>query len=207
MSRKNLEKRSSLIEFIIVVAIFAAIFGGDDEEKSSAPNPTVAPTQYVSNATGKPVTDVPTTKPTPIPTKQKELTEKEYKAKCEELFYDDVFFGDDNLKGQYVKLNVFLSEKYYFTVDDTYKSSYKEFYEEHKMKRDFYLCSVLREDANSYVGKGKVQMWFTDHFKLNPNDYKTGQKLTVYAEVISWSDNTWDGYNNVILIPKYIETK
>jgi hypothetical protein len=50
-------------------------------------------------------------------------------------------------------------------------------------------------------------MFFSDDISLSPSNYQTGQKVIVYAEVISWSNNTWDGYNSVIIIPKYIEGK
>ena len=37
------------------------------------------------------------------------------------------------------------------------------------------------------------------------NDYEEGQKIIIYGEVISWGNVTWDGYNTVTVIPKYIE--
>ena len=168
--------------------------------------PTKTPTKKPTKKPTKEPTLKPTQKPTSKPTKSpSELSEKEYKAKCEELFYDDVFFGDEDLEGKLVKLNLFLSEKYYFTSENMYSDNYKQQYEKYAMKRDFFECSVLRKDTASYVGKGKVKMWFTEKLDLDANDYKTGQKITVYAEVVSWSNNTWDGYNKVTIIPKYIE--
>lgn len=135
-----------------------------------------------------------------------ELTEEEYKAMCQELFYDEVFFGEDNLEGKYVKLHLFLSEKYYFTADAIYSDSHVQFVNKYNLKRDFFKCCVLHEDANSYVGR-QIEMMFSDDYNLCPNNYETGQKLVVYAEVVSWSDNTWDGYNSVIVIPRYIEAE
>ena len=38
-----------------------------------------------------------------------ELSEEEYKNACIELFYDDVFFGKENLEGKLVKLHLFVS--------------------------------------------------------------------------------------------------
>lgn len=164
--------------------------------------PTEEPTKTPTKKPTKKPTKEPTLKPTKSPS---ELSEKEYKAKCEELFYDDVFFGDEDLEGKLVKLNLFLSEKYYFTSENMYSDNYKQQYEKYAMKRDFFECSVLRKDTTSYVGKGKIKMWFTKKLDLDANDYKTGQKITVYAEIVSWSNNTWDGYNKVTIIPKYID--
>ena len=135
---------------------------------------------------------------------QKEYTEEEYKSMCKEMFYDEVFFGKEDLEGSYVKLNLFLSEKYRFTSSDKLSSTLQEYDKKYNLKTNFYKCCVLREGTDSYVGR-QINMWFSDNFGLDPDEYKTGQKIIVYAQVISWSNNTWDGYNSVTIIPKYIE--
>lgn len=135
-----------------------------------------------------------------------ELTEDEYKAKCQELYYDDVFFGDTNLKNTYVKLDLMLSEKYFFTNDDMLTQTFKDFNSEYNLNRNFYKCCVLRKDTTSYMGR-QISMWFSGDYDLSAEDYKTGQKVIIYGKVIHWSDNTKDGYNSVIIIPKYIENK
>ena len=135
---------------------------------------------------------------------QKELTEEEYKALCEELYYDEVFFGDENLEGKYVKLHLMLSEKFYFTADAMYSDTWLTYAKKYSINRDFYKCCVLRENQNSYVGK-QITMWFSDKNGIDPNNYDVGNKVTVYAEVISWGKDAWDGFNNVTIIPKYME--
>ena len=136
----------------------------------------------------------------------KEYTEEEYKSMCKEKFYDEVFFGKEDLEGSYVKIHLLLSEKYKFTSSDKSSSTLQEYDKKYSLKTNFYKCCVLREGTNSYVGR-QINMWFSDHFDLDPDNYKTGQKITVYAQVISWSNNTWNGYNSVTIIPKYIETE
>lgn len=137
---------------------------------------------------------------------QAELTEEEYKQNCQELFYDDVFFGDVNLENQYVKLHLFLTESQFFTADAMmYSDTWSQYNEKYNLKRDLFKASVLRKDEDSYFGKGSIQVWFSENFDLDANDYEEGQKITVYAEVISWGNVTWDGYNTVTIIPKYIE--
>ena len=140
------------------------------------------------------------------PETKKEYTEEEYKSVCQELYYDDVFFGKKDLEGEYVKLHLMLSEKYYFTSKDASSSTFQKYNTKYNLNTDFYKCCVLREGDNSYVGK-QINMWFSNNLSLNPNKYHTGEKVIVYAEVINWSDNTWDGFNSVTIIPKYIETE
>lgn len=135
---------------------------------------------------------------------KKELTEEEYKKICEDLYYDDIFFGDNDLEGKNVKLHLFLSEKYFFTASDMRSDTLKSYFDKYNLKKDFYKCCVLRKDTNSYVGR-QINMWFTDNFEIDANEYEVGEKLVVYAEVIAWSNNTWKGYNSVTIIPKYIE--
>lgn len=197
MARKNKKNNSNSGSWIAIIFILGiiGIFMPDDDNDDVKATQTPAPTEYVQNENIS----------TPEPTKKRELSEKEYKSECKELFYDDVFFGKDDLEGELVKLNLFLSEKYYFTTNDMNKTSYKEYYEDYKMNRDFYKCSVLREGEDSYVGKGKVDMWFSDDFNLNPDNYETGQKIKAYGEIVSWRSNTFDGYNKVIFLVKYIE--
>jgi hypothetical protein len=132
------------------------------------------------------------------------LTEDEYKALCAEIYYDEVFFGDTDLENTYVKLHLFLSEKYYFTNDNMLSDTWKNYDDKYDLNRDFYKCCVLREGTTSYVGM-QINMWFSNKNELSPDDYKTGQKIIVYAKVISWSNNTMNGYNSITIIPKYVE--
>ena len=134
----------------------------------------------------------------------KELSEKEYKNKCKEMWYDEVFFSDDIFEGEYVKLHLFLSQKYYFSKEDMYKDSVSSMFKEYDLFTDFYKCCVLRKDTNSYVGE-QINVLFSQKYNLDPSNYKTGDKLVMYGQIISCSTNTWSGFNSVQFIPKYIE--
>lgn len=133
-----------------------------------------------------------------------ELSEEDYKALCVEMYYDEVFFGKDDLEGKYVKLHLMFSEKFYFTSDAMYNYNWKEYYDKYDLNRDFYKACVLREGLDSYVGRS-IRVWFSNKNELLPSNYDVGQKIIAYAKVISWSNNTMDGYNDVTIIPKYIE--
>ena len=134
-----------------------------------------------------------------------ELTEDEYKAQCQEMYYDDVFFEDNLTSGDYVKLHLMISESYYFEMENIYSSSFSELMDKWSLYRDFYRCSVLRENEDSYVGVGKIDLYFSSNYELTPNKYDLGNKIVIYGEVISFSNNTVNGYNDVVIIPKYIE--
>lgn len=135
-----------------------------------------------------------------------ELTEDDYKEICNELYYDDIFFGETNLEGEYIKLHVFLSEKMYFTSNNMLSDTFKQYDNLYDLNKDFYKCCILRKDTTSYVGQ-QINMWFSNNYELNPGDYKTGQKIIVYGQIISWNNNTMNGYNSVTIIPKYIENE
>ena len=132
------------------------------------------------------------------------LSEEEYKFLCKELYYEDVLFGDVDLQGEKIKLNVLFSEKKFFTVDDMYSSTFQKYHSKYSLRRDFFAFCVLRKDSESYVGRS-INSWFSNHYDVNPGDYEVGQKAIVYADVVSWSNNTWDGYNSVVIIPRYID--
>lgn len=135
-----------------------------------------------------------------------DLSEAEYKERCNEMFYNDIFFSKENFEGEYVKLNLFFSEKYFFTIDDMHTDSTQRFYKENNLYRDFYKCCVLRKDTDSYVGQ-QIDVFFTQDYELNPSNYKTGQEVIMYGKVVHCSTNTWSGYNQVYFIPKYIDKK
>lgn len=132
------------------------------------------------------------------------LSYEEYKNNCVEMFYDDIFFGEENLKGRLLKINGFISGKKYFTSDAYLYDSTKELIVNNDLKRDFFTSCILRENTDSYVGRS-INVVFTERHGLSANDYKSGSRIVMYGEVIHWSDNTVDGYNSVWFVPKYID--
>lgn len=194
MVKKKEAAKVAVIILVLLFALYAIETRNDNKDKSKTGQSKISETVN----TGE---DSEITEETEIIS----LTEEEYKALCKEMFYDDIFFGEDDLEGEYIKLHLFLAEKYYFTADDMYSDTFKSYDDKYHMRRDFFKTSVLREGENSYVGAGKVNLWFSDGIEIDPNSYKTGEHIIVYAEVISWSNNTTSGYNSVTIIPKYIE--
>lgn len=139
--------------------------------------------------------------------KQIEMSEDEYKNACNELWYDDIFFSEDDLTGTYVKLDLFIEESYYFTIDDMYYNTVtSDFINQYDLKRTFFKCGIKREDTNSYVGSGQITLYFPNTCGYSADDFQLGEHLILYGEIISYSTNTWDGYNSCSIIPKYIES-
>lgn len=200
-----------LIIFIVVILLI----GTSDTSNNSSEETVgiVKETESETESETEPETELETYETTinPIETEPEtersisDYSEEEYKEMCCEIWYNEVFLGKDNLEDQYVKLHLMFSEKYFFTADDLmYSDSTRELFEEYNLYRDFYKCCVLREGTNSYVGQS-INVLFSQNIQLNPSNYETGQKVVMYGKIIHYNTNTWDGYNTVYFIPKYIE--
>lgn len=132
------------------------------------------------------------------------LSEEEYKDLCTELWYDDIFFSEENLDGKLVKLDLFVEEERFFKAESLYNSMAVDFINEFDLQRNFYYCGVQRENENSYVG-GQISMYFPRDCGYSTSDMTEGDHLIVYGEIISYSRLTYDGYNSCSIIPRYIE--
>lgn len=133
-----------------------------------------------------------------------DLSEEEYKESCVELFYDDIFFSQDDLEGKDVKLNLFVSELYELRAKDMYYDYIQEMFGEYNLQRNFLKCCVLREGTESYMGE-QINVLFSNDYGLNATDYSGGEKITVYGKIIGYSTNSWRGYNKCEFMPLYIE--
>ena len=135
------------------------------------------------------------------------LSEDDYKSICSEKWYDDIFFGKEDLEYDNVKLHLMLSQKYYFTSEDmAYNDTVKWLIDHHNVYTDFYKCCVKRQDAESYVGQS-IDVFFSQDNPFNPSDYSVGQKYVMYGKIIHYNSNTYSGYNTVYFIPRYIESE
>lgn len=167
------------------------------EQNTAQENITQTETTVQETTTAKETEEITTEETTP-------LSYEEYKNNCVEMFYDDIFFGEENLKGRRLKLNGFISQKMFFTADAYLPSLTSELIEYHGLKRDFFKSCILRKDTDSYVGRS-INVVFAERHGLSANDYKSGSRIVMYGEVIHWSDNTVDGFNSVWFVPKYID--
>lgn len=128
-------------------------------------------------------------------------TKKAYKKKCKMKYHDALFFTKKNLKGKYVKIRLFIGEKRFFnTYVDSETSS---FIKKNKIQRTYYECYVKRKGSKSYVSNGTVTIYLPKRFKADK--FRTGNYITVYGKVASFSSSIWTGYNSVSVVAKYIE--
>lgn len=136
------------------------------------------------------------------PENQSVLTEEEYKAQCEELWHDDIFFSEDNLEGKFVKLDLFVEEERFYDAGTVmYNIMVSDFLKEYDVKRTFYFCGVNRKDEiASYMG-GQVSLYIPNDFDM---ELTIGDHLIFYGEIIDYSTMSWDGYNSCYLLPKFI---
>lgn len=132
------------------------------------------------------------------------LSKAKYKKKCKKMTYDDVFFGKKDLTGKLVKMNVFVKENCVYSPSSL--SAY-EFQDKWKIKRYCYKVSVKRKKQNSYAGMGEVNLYFSNkkNYKSDTSWISRGKKFTVYGEVTEWSNNTWDGYNSVSVVARFVD--
>lgn len=133
------------------------------------------------------------------------LSPKRYKKKCKQLYYNNVFFGKKDLEGKLVKLKVFVKRTKYLTNEGVMTN--QDFYKKWKLKRDCYEVSVKRKGSKSYVGAGSVNLYFSNkkQYKVDTSGISVGSKFTVYGEVVGWSNNTWNGYNDISVVARYID--
>lgn len=132
------------------------------------------------------------------------LSESDYKSQCQELWHDDIFFSDNDLEGQLVKLDLFVEEGRFFESDAMYNVTTSDFIKEYDLQRSFYFCGVPRKDDYSYMGR-HISLYFTNKYGFSSSDMKEGDHLIVYGEIIDYSTMTSDGYNSCGIIPRFIE--
>lgn len=186
-----MKKKIFLLFFILTFLIAGC---GSKSESNSSSIQINSSTQSIENEVLKETTE----------TEEVILTEEEYKELCEELWYNDIFFSEENLKGKNIKIFVYVEEQKFFKTESIYDNTVSDFINEYSLKRDLLACGVRRKDEDSYVG-GQINLYFSDDFDIDPMECSTGEYYIVYGEIVDYSRNTWDGYNICGVIPHYME--
>jgi hypothetical protein len=132
---------------------------------------------------------------------EKELTEEEYKALCEEM-YNDHFFKETPTVGTLAKVHVMISEKYKYNATDVFGMVVDEITEKYDLEKNSLGCTVMHESTKdstlpSYFGK-QIYLMFEKEAEFKMDNFELGQKVVVYGEIIQ---NT----NGSFLLLKYIE--
>lgn len=129
------------------------------------------------------------------------LKGKAYKKKCKRMYHDKLFFGKKKLKGKYVKVKCYLSESRYFQSYYDVPSYLKKY----KVKRSLFYAKPERKGKKSYVSGGNIEIYFSKRTKSKYSKLKSGDYVMVYGQIVEYSTLSWDGYNGVAIIPKYIK--
>lgn len=111
---------------------------------------------------------------------------------------------ENSLEGKYVKLDLFVEESCFMETEYLWIDSIAEMVEEYNLKRDFFFCGVQRETEYSYMGV-QVSLYFSNNYEILPSEIMLGDHLIVYGEIIGYSENYWDGYNNCSIVAQYAE--
>lgn len=186
----------TLIAMAIIVAIVVLFI--DFEEQ---PNENIVVENEIKNNIEKDKQQVAEKDETTEPEQKKELTESEYKANCKEVYNADVFKNTIPV-GQFVKVRVMASEKYKYGRTDVWGIITEDITEKYNLARNSLGCTVMHESTKndavpSYFGE-QMYVMFQEGGVLNLDTFKTGQKFTLYGEVIQ-------NKNGTFILPKYYE--
>ena len=194
-----MQKSSRNALIVIAIILVIGIIGGNSEEKVEKKEET---TKTESNKDEVQENDADkgqqqtTEKENP-----KELTESEYKDQCKEVYNADVFKNTIPV-GQFVKVRVMASEKYKYGRTDMWGIITEDITEKYNLQRNSLGCTVMHESTKndavpSYFGD-QMYVMFQEGGVLNLDTFKTGQKFTLYGEVIQ-------NKNGTFILPKYYE--
>ena len=137
------------------------------------------------------------------------LSDEDYKAQCQEIWYDDIIFGDrKDLTDTYVKLDLFVEE---IRIFDAFGLDYttEQLFKDYDLDRTFFRCGVKRDaETWSYVGQ-TIDMLISNsvYGETDVSNIHAGDHLTVYCKVISCLYDAWNGYNSVYVLPRIIENR
>lgn len=186
---------SLLFNLLLISLTGCADYKFEEDELSSTIKQTNNYFSYSNESTEK-LTEAPTEEAT-----EKELSLNEFMDLCQEKYYDD-FFKYYTKVGEYVKVYAMVSDKYKYSSSDTFGILTKDITDKYNLEMNCVVCSVLHEETKndnipSYFGK-HIYVALEKYYAYNINQFKQGQKIIVYGEVIK---NT----NGFFILPKYIQ--
>lgn len=131
------------------------------------------------------------------------MSENEYKTQCEE-FYNDDFFDNEPSVNQFVKFEGFISGRYEYTNTSTIGIIIEDVRDKYDLDKRYLGCCVMHKETKddaipSYVGDS-LYLLFNNDYSLNFDNYKEGQKIYVYGQIIQNKNGIW-------IMPKYIDVK
>jgi len=195
--------KKGIIIIVIFVTVIILIFSCGKSKETSTVVPLNSTEMLINNTSEQ--ADENSETETGSSVDYSKLSEKDYKANCKEMWYDDIFFGKTDISGTYVKLNLFIEESDMFkTIPD---DSTINFIKKYNLNREFFKCGVKRKSEDSYAGVGQVNLYFSNNNSCDKSKYKESDHIIIYGQIVNYGLNTWNGYNICGIIPQYIEAK
>lgn len=196
------KKTKNWLIVIVVILVFGIIVNNSEENvekkeentKVENNNDETKENEIQENDIEKDKQQVAENDDTTEPEQPKELTESEYKANCNEVYNADVFKNEIPV-GQLVKVRVMASEKYKYGRTDMWGIITEDITEKYSLERNSLGCTVMHESTKndsvpSYFGE-QMYVMFQQGGALNIDTFKTGQKFTLYGEVIQNKNGTF----------------
>ena len=133
------------------------------------------------------------------------LSEQEFKARCKEMWYEDITFSEDNLEGEYVKVKLYIEDSGVINPEKYYDARVEELIKTYHLDRTMSMVGVYSQDTNSYGSGGDVGILYSSDTGYTGTDFPAGTYITLYGKIINYAVNKWDGHNSAYFMPKYIE--
>lgn len=134
-------------------------------------------------------------------------TEEEYKAACQEMFFEDLTYSTESLKGKYVKVRMYIQENGVMSPDMLYDAAWMELIQQYHLDRSYCLCGVYSKETDTYGSGGQMGLFFPLDFGYTGTDFLPGEYITVYGKIIAYNVDYWDGHNSAYFVPRYIDSE
>lgn len=133
------------------------------------------------------------------------LSEQDFKARCKEMWYEDITFSEENLEGEYVKVKLYIEDSGVINPEKYYDARVEELIKTYHLDRTMSMVGVYSQDTNSYGSGGDIGILYSSDTGYTGTDFPAGTYITLYGKIINYAVNKWDGHNSAYFIPKYIE--
>lgn len=134
-----------------------------------------------------------------------ELSEQDFKARCREMWYEDIAFSDKNLEGEYVKVKLYIEDSGVINPKKYYDSQVMELIQKYHLDRTISMVGIYSKDTDSYGSSKDLGVLYSLNTGYSGSDFMPGTYITLYGKIINYSVNKWDGHNSAYFMPKYIE--
>lgn len=134
-----------------------------------------------------------------------ELSEQDFKARCKEMWYEDIAFSEENLEGEYVKVKLYIEDSGVINPKKYYDLQVMELIQKYHLDRTISMVGIYSKDTDSYGSSKDLGVLYSLNTGYSGSDFMPGTYITLYGKIINYSVNKWDGHNSAYFMPKYIE--